>query len=221
MQMDDFDKLLNPGLEDEDQDAVQETAGTPKPTDVDLKAEMESSKQQLADLQEKIRQLSEENKDYREFKERLVGNPDEEKKKREALEREREFDKDPIGFMEKEISTLREGIFRENHKKTVNKALLEVRRDYSIDYDKEYPKIMKELKNFSESAKKEDPKGALLRACRLAGVLKKRKKSAPNAITSEGGINTPPGAAAAMTEAERIKKRLIGKVKKSNNVFGI
>jgi len=217
---DDFDTLLNGGMDEDDNGT-----GTPEPDiapnpAIELKGEIERLKKESADLKEQIRQFAEENKEYKDFKQRLFGDPKTEEEKRRAILEEQKYNEDPVGFMEEKLKNLEKRIDTKETKKLVDKALREVQRDYDIDFDKVYPKIVQELKGFSEEAKAKDPKGCLLKACRLAGVLKPKKKDASNYITGEGSSKANNKKAQKSIE-EKVKARILGKVKKSNNMFGI
>ena len=183
----------------------------------------------LKDSQEFIRQQGETIKGLENFKKRLTEEPEDEKKKREELELRSRFDDDPISAMDEMIERkmdkklsgmkdLEEKVDLNSTTNTVRDAMRQIEKDYEIDWDKHSKKVIAELDNVSEDLRKKDKKKALIKAMKLAGVLKKRDKSSPTYIEGGGGAPTEKQKA---DEAQRWKDRVFGKKKKAENVFGI
>ena len=76
-----------------------------------------------------------------------------------------------------------------------------------VDWDKDKDKIIAELQDFSQEARKKKPKDVLLKACRNAGVLKKRDKKGVPYI--EGSDGSGMLRKAKQDEAEALKKRIV------------
>lgn len=215
---DDFDPSVDNASNDDDQD--QGDQDKKKKEDIDAKIALMDKR--LKDSQEFIRQQKEQIDELSEFKRRLTEDPEEKKQKRKELELRSQYDNDPLNttkkLMTEELSGLKQDLEVTKTKLAAKDAMQEIEREYEVDWDKNSKLILAQLDNFSPEVRKADPKGTLLRAMKLADVLKKREGPLPPFVEG-GGRN--PGVAAKQTEADLIKKRIFGEPKKSDNVFGI
>ncbi len=208
-----------PGVGDHENEP--EEPGKDRKPENDVSERVNGLEKQLKDSSEMIRQQSEELKELRDFKKRLLGDPDEKKKKDEELELRYRFDQDPIKTvderMESRIRQLDEKINKTNTNLLAREAMKKIEKDYVIDWDKQGKKIAPYLDVISDDIKKKQPREAILAAMKLSGVLKKRDASAPPYI--EGGDYG--STQIKEKEVDRLKKRLFGNKKTSANVFGL
>jgi len=231
---DDFETLLDL---DEDEDptstTMSESDGLPSDStssEETPKTQTESNKdiiklqQIIKDQREMIRQQGETIKELKEWRDRLVGKTDEDEAKKKELEIRQKFEEDPLKtvdeLVEQKIREIREKVETESITNRIDRIMREIDKEYDIDWDKNYPKIVSYLEDFDEKAKREKPKEVLLAACKLAGILKKKETTSTGVPPYIEGTTGTPGAKG-KTEEELIKERIIGKKKKSNNVFGV
>ena len=164
--------------------------GTPAPTKDDKRlTDLEESNK---NLQEKMRQQTEENKTLRDFRDNIVkatgkGTEDDKEKAQQELV---EFDKNPVPFMRKmmkeemaeAMAGVKDAVAMNKSSFVVDKVINDIDAKYDVDWDKNHQKINAQLKSFSQEAKDSDPQGTLLKACQLAGCLKSRDVSSPTTV---------------------------------------
>lgn len=221
-----IDDILNGNINN---DQTDDDAGSQEQesesTDLSLiQKEIATLRQQNKDLQELIRQRSVDDSEIEElkkFKKRIVGESDEELERRKRQEILDKYDSDPISFINEKFEERAKELENKEIKNRLATAMKSLQKKYIVDFDRDYPKIVAQLNNFSKEAKRKNPEKVLLDACRLAKVIKKREvKDIPTSITGSGRNGGVPNQDN-LTEAEMIKKRFLGKSKKSTNVFGI
>jgi len=189
------------------------------------KEEIETIIKQNKDQRELIRQMGEELKELKEWKERIIGNPDEEKRKKDELELRKRFEEDSIAVVDelikKRLAEVESKLEKHDIIEKVKDAMQEIEKEYIVNWDKDYEKIVSYLNNFDPKVKREKPKEILLAACKLAGVIKKREKP----LKSFPYIEESGKAGIANLEKgikEKIRERFKKHIKKSNNnIFGI
>ena len=215
-----IEAMLSMGTDD-DQEVI-EKKDKPDLNLTQYKKDIDELKESNRNNQELIRQLSETNKDLLSFKQRIVGNTDADKFKEELIIDEQEYDKDPTAYVKNKIeagiSAVEERFKKKEIKNSVNKAALEISEKYDVNFDRDYPKIIKELNRFSIKDRQENPKRCLLDACRLAKVIKRKDSGSAQIISGSGMRTVTP---AQLDEAAQIKKRFLKGGRKSDNVFGI
>jgi len=218
--LDTIEELLNPSPND-DQELIDKK-DKPDLSLTQYKKDIEDLKEAVKNQQELIRQQSETNKELQSFKNRIVGNTEADKFKEELIIDEQEYDKDPTAYVknkiEARISAVEERFKKKEIKNSVNKAALEISEKYDVNFDRDYPKIIKELNRFSIKDRQENPKRCLLDACRLAKVIKRKDSGSAQIISGSGMRTVTP---AQLDEAAQIKKRFLKGGRKSDNVFGI
>lgn len=227
-----FDTLLDVDgdLEQTLGDKDDKKSDDPKnPDDISkLRSEIEKKDEKIdklmksyKDQTEFLRQSREEIKDLKEFKDRLFGKSDEEKNKMMAEELRKKYEEDPQEYIEQRIDEKLKSLQDIENKINVTNARIEAEKLMSdidrddkyerIDWDAEYPKIISKLKHFSDESKKTDPKGTLLAACQLAGVLKPRDKDKmPPYIEGVGSQISE----SVKKEAESIKEKILNSGRK-------
>lgn len=192
---------------------------SPKPNN-DLQGRIDSMEKLLKDGDERNRQLSEELKEMREFKKRILGDPDEVKKREKELELRHKFDRDPLTTIEERLAErdkrLDEKISNFETNFNVKKSMEDISKDFEVNWDKDGKKIASYLEVLDQNVRRTQPKAAIMAAMKLAGVFKK-KDATPPFVEGTGGAP----AQVREKEAEAIKKRLFGNVKKKDNVFNI
>ena len=218
--LDTIEELLNPSPND-DQELIDKK-DKPDLSLTQYKKDIEDLKEAVKNQQELIRQQSETNKELQSFKNRIVGNTEADKFKEELIIDEQEYDKDPTAYVktkiEAGIAAVEERFKKKEIKNSVNKAALEIAEKYDVNFDRDYPKIVKELNRFSIKDRQENPKRCLLDACRLAKVIKRKDSGSAQIISGSGMRTVTP---AQLDEAAQIKKRFLKGGRKSDNVFGI
>lgn len=216
------------GLDEEDPGTSGETKPDdekkpkeiPKPTD--NSKEVASLTESNKNLQEQVRQLSEKNKEFSGFIDRVKGIPNTDKEKEEQVKILRQFEEDPIAVINmlvaQKLTEVDEKVTKSEVNNTIDRAMREIDKEYEIDWEKNYQKIIPLLNEFDKETRMRNPKDILVKAARLAGVIKKRDKSAPPYVEGEG---TGVGGEKKTSEADNIKKGILNAGKKSDNLFGI
>jgi len=218
-----LDSLLN--FEDSEQTPAEEPSkekeGETKenPEVKDLKDKYEKLERSYKDQQEFLRQRNEEIKDFQDWKSKITGMDEEQKKKEIEKEIRERYNEDPlsviyeiagkiadekVGKSKQEIEDLK----AKNLEDKMQTIMNDIDKEYEVDWDQNATKISDQLEYFSEKAKKEKPKEVLLSACRAAGVLKPRSTEEPTHI--EEGHGVYPSKAAVEKEAAKIKKGILG-----------
>jgi hypothetical protein len=202
--------------------------GAPKPSNDQKIAQLEKSNEELQksnkDLQELVRQQSEDVTRFKDFYDSVTGVKDEKEKKKIALERQKAYDEDPVAvtrqIIREEMAEVKESVQKESRTNFVDRAMREVDKKFEVDWDKHFPVIVEQLKNFSKKAKEDDPVGTLTKACKLAGsdILKARTENLPPTTEGGGRRGNPPKGE---SEAEKIKNRILKSQTKSDNIFGL
>jgi len=187
--------------------------------DVKIRELEETNKNQ----REMIRQLGEELKDLKEWKNKITGMSQEDLSKKEELEMRQRFEEDNIGvvneLIEQKVKEVENKLNEQVAISNVKEAMSDIDKEYFVDWDRDYPKIVSQLNNFSQEAKQRDPKGVLLAACRLAGVIKKRDTSIPTYIEGANRYGIPKQVKSAEDE---IRNRIKGySAKPHDNIFRI
>ena len=223
----DVDNLLNlDGIDDQTPPAAGDgtpAPGDPKPAD-DVNKKLNDLSEANKNLTEQMRQVTENNKTLSNFRDKVVGNTDEEKDRIAAQERAKNYEEDPVGTTQKmireELSTVKDGLNLVGQTGVVDRAMRQIDENYDINWDKDYQKVKDQLKKFSDKSIKEDPEGTLLASAKLAGVAKKREN--PNLPSQferhRKGGNLPKD----QQKGDDINSRLDKYAnKKKDNVFGI
>jgi hypothetical protein len=204
-------------------------AGDPKPTGEPDKKTLSDLVEQNKNLQEQVRQINETNKTLSEWRDKILGATPDDKKKAEVQEQLKQFDENPVGFIQSQIeqgiskglNQVESKVDLNNQTNLVHRVMQDIDKTHIVDWDRDYEKINKQLVNFNQEALDKDPEGCIIAACKLAGAIKKREGPAPPYVEPKGGGGAPRRPAGE-TEEDAVNKRLdkISK-NKSGNVFRI
>jgi len=85
-----------------------------------------------------------------------------------------QFDRDPIGvisqLVDQKVDVIRQRQEASDVDRFAKEVMAEIDRDFKVDWAKDSKKIVDEMRMFSDDFKRNDPKGAALKAIQLAGV---------------------------------------------------
>jgi hypothetical protein len=224
-----IDKILN--LEGPDNPPAP---GAPSSTDVppgpDSKPSVDPKKldealEQNKNLQEKIRQITEDTKKYAEFYDKVTGADETKKKLVEQQQKLKDFEENPLATIQEveslknTVAALETKLISQNQVSVVDRLMREIDLDFDVDWSGKGKEIAERLRGFSSKKKEENLKQCLIDAARLTMAIK--KKDTPNSIENHRAGQKP----ATQTEIEAEQKRLddnlnnVGRKKK--NVFNI
>jgi len=183
------------------------------------KEDWERLEKRLKDQQEFIRQQSETIKELKEFKDRLLGVDKEKEKIQKEKELREKFEEDPLTTVDEIVSKKYEEKLKEletklhiqEEKNKIKEVLLEFEKEYDINWDRDYKKILPYIDYFSPKARREKPREVLKALCKLAGIeLKKREtQTLPSGFYIEGGVSGGVLNKEIKSEAEKIKKEIL------------
>ena len=225
------ESLININLDDLSEQAPaasrEESDGARTSTSEDSKAvneKISTLEESNKNLQEQLRQQSEEMKPFKEFFDRVTGNTEDEKKKIEAQNILRKFEEDPIGvtneLIKKNLVPLEDAFLQNVSQSRTKEAMSAIDRKFKVDWGKHSKKIVENLAKFSLEQRKKDPEGILEAACKLAGALPEKSSDKELPVVEE---TIRPGSRPAPKEHEdKVNERMnsFGKRKK-DNIFGI
>jgi hypothetical protein len=226
-----IDQILSTGGDEEGATPPEgAAAGTQKPGGEPPSKEKEEYK----DLQEKIRQQSEDMKEMKEankkmqtFIDRVTGNDEATQKKvAEAMERQ-EWDENTPKKVQETVESVKEDFTKKldvvRQEAKLQQVYREIREEFDVDLEKVAPKLLPVLDSFTPEVKRKDPKMVLTQALKIIGEDKLREVPSPS-YNEEGGSPSSVKATKAQVdkEADAIKKRLFKNAeKKKANVFGV
>lgn len=189
---------------------IQKGGGSPAEGMVS-REEFEKLQGSYKELQEFSRQRSEEVKELKTWRDRLMGLDGEESQKELELELRNRFDEDPLQvvkqMIDERVKEVRSVVDQASSVSNVQRVMDEVDKEYEVDWQRDWNKIVAEANHFSDEAKRQDPKGVLLKACRLAGVLKPKDNSSDVPFVQGAGV---AGQAALKSEGDKLKERILG-----------
>ena len=188
---------------------------------LDVVSEFDRRDKIIKDQRELIRQLGEDLKSVQTWKDKITGKDETEQNKQTELQLRKDYEQDELGTISKimtnEINKVRDDVTLVKTTQEIDRAMREIDRDYVVNWDNNAKEIVSQIGYFSPEARKENAKAILIKACQLAGVIKKREtKTAP--FVENSGSETKQFIA---KESDKIKARIFGKQKKSSNIFGV
>ena len=174
------------------------------------------------DLQEHARQQSEKLKELSEWKQRIQGEgpSDEDKAKAQREELIKRLDEDPYAVIdiinqkvEERLAGLENKVELGNRTSQIKEVMHEIDKEYEVDWDKNWNKILEQISYFSAKAVNEMPKEVLKNACRLAGCLKPREHANIPYVEGMGPDGSPPQK---KNEVDAMKERILSKKPKGD-----
>ena len=174
----------------------------------------------MDDLMKLLLKDSQNTEDLERLKEKLT---------KKELELRNRYDEDPVSVVKELfsdlITPLQNEVALSNTKVVLSRAMKNIDVNYEVNWDKDYPKILDEINNFSKEARTKNPEGTLLKACLLAGVAKKRKVPLTT-MPSVLPYNSKEQAKLKNDEAKSIRDRITSRIqktstKKKKSFFGV